>query len=90
MKDGTELPLQLVSYMKCEPNTTNFRLDYTYKPNTFQSNPSLHMVAFCVPIDGGVKNALTKPTGEWSAENNHMTWTIGDVEPSNSQGQSVH
>lgn len=89
--DGSELPLQMVCYMKCEQSITNFRLDYSYHPSTFHqsdtsgssssSSPRLSGVSFSVPVDGGVKNALTKPTGKWLAETSHMTWTVGDVLP---------
>ena len=86
VSDGSKLPLQLVAYMKCEPNVTNFRMDYTYQPSVFQSKPTLTKVAFSLPVNGGVKNALTKPTGKWSAETSHMTWTIGDIPPSDKPG----
>ena len=89
VSDGSKLPLQLVAYMKCEPNTTNFRLNYTYHPSVFQSKPTLTKVAFSVPVDGGVRNALTKPTGKWSVENSRMTWAIGDIPPSDSPGSCV-
>ncbi len=87
--DGTKLPLQLVAYMKCEPTVTNFRMDYTYQPSVFQLKPTLTKVTFSVPMDGGVKNALTKPTGKWSAETNRMTWAIGDIPPSDNPGVCV-
>ena len=80
------MPLQLVSYMKCEPTVTNFRLDYTYQPSVFQSMPTLSKVTMSVPVDGGVKNSLTRPTGRWSAENSHMMWAIGDIPPSPNPG----
>ena len=86
IEDGSKLPLQMVSYMKCEPSITNFRLDYTYQPRVFQSSPTLCKVSVSVPIDGGVKNSLTKPVGKWSAETSHMTWMIGDIPPSENPG----
>lgn len=79
---GTQLPLQLMSFMKCEPTTTNYRLDYVYQPSVFQSRPALCKVSFSVPIDGGMRNSLTKPVGVWSAENKLLTWNIGDIPPS--------
>ena len=73
--------------MKCEPNTTNFRLDFTYKASVFQSKPTMTNVVLSLPMDGGVKNAITRPTGTWSADTGHMTWTIGDILPSDSPGK---
>ena len=87
VKDGNELPLKLVCYWKCEPTVTNFRLDYTYAPSLLHSSPSgkpvppLSGVAVAVPVGGGVTNALFKPTGVWSAEQNQMSWKIDDLQP---------
>lgn len=76
----------MICYMKCDLNITNFRLDYTYQPSVFQSRSTLTKVSVSVPVDGDVKNSLTKPTGKWSAENNLMVWAIGDIPPSDNPG----
>lgn len=81
LSDGTQLPLQLISYMKCEPTVTNFRLDYTYQPAVFPSKPTLCKVSVTLPVDGGVKNNLSRPTGKWSAEGSQMVWEVGDLSP---------
>ena len=73
--------------MKCEPAITNFRLDYIYQSGVFQSSPTLSKVSVSLPVDGGVNNYLSKPTGKWSAENGHMTWAIGDIQPSPKPGR---
>ena len=81
---GQKLPLLLKGYMKCEASVTNFRLDYTYQPGVFPSaskQPSLTKLAFSLPVDGGVQNAVTRPTGKWSAEGSSMTWVVGEVPP---------
>ena len=88
--DRTKLPLQLKSYMKCEPSVTNFRLDYTYQPSVFSSatkKPTLTKVSFSVPIDGGVQNVRSMPDGVWSAEKESLTWTVDDLHPSDSPGR---
>ena len=86
------MPLQLKSYMKCEPTATNYRLDYSFHPTClFTSNkkPTLSKVVFSVPMDGGVQNVLSKPDGSWSAEKGALTWTVGEVGPSESSGEGL-
>ena len=55
------------------------------------TKPSLTNVAFTVPISGGVRNALSKPTGNWSTDINTMRWKLGEVQPVDEQGNGhVH
>ena len=86
---GVKLPLQLKCYIKCDTSVTNFRADYTYHPNVFSSTrqPTLTKLAFSLPMDGGVHNVISKPTGKWSAENNCWTWVIGTVPPVENPGE---
>jgi hypothetical protein len=39
-----------------------------------------------IPMDGGVNNSLSRPTGTWSAETGLMKWALGDVPPSDNPG----
>lgn len=81
VSDGSQLPVKLVSYWKCESATTNFRLDYTYHSSTLPSfqKPPLTSVSIVVPVNGGVRNMLSKPAGTWSGERQQMAWNIGEV-----------
>lgn len=87
---GLGLPLQLKSYIKTDTSVTNFRLDYTYQPTVFSSAskwPPLKRVTFTLPMDGGVQNAVTKPTGIWSTENASMIWVVGEIPPIENPGE---
>jgi len=82
--DSSNLPVKLVSYWKCEQSVTNFRLDYTYQPTALTSpNEPKPLTKFSVsvPVDGGVRNALSKPNGSWSSEDKTMVWDVNSVEP---------
>lgn len=84
--DGSQLPLKLLCYWKCEPTVTNFRLDYTFVPSTLSSHstkhpPSLTNVTISVPVSGDVRNALSKPTGVWLDDQSKMVWTVGNLQP---------
>ena len=83
VSDGKKLPLQLVCYWKCEPTITNVRLDYTYTPSAFtlSPKPTLTNMVVSVPVNGGVKNALSKPSGVWTAEQNKLVWKVGELQP---------
>lgn len=84
--DGSQLPLKLLCYWKCEPTVTNFRLDYTFVPSTLSSHttkhpPPLTNVTISVPVSGDVRNALSKPTGVWLDDQSKMVWTVGNLQP---------
>ncbi len=79
------LPLLLIGYWKCELATTNFRLDYTYTPAAFApQQPTLTNVSVTVPVSGGVKNVLSRPTGTW--EEGVMKWKLEDLKPATQPG----
>ena len=81
--NGSQLPLKLVSFWKCEPHTTNFRLDYIYQPSSLRqlNKPSLTNITVVVPVSGGVRKSLSKPEGSWVAEQNRIMWKVGDLQP---------
>ena len=62
---------------------TNFRLDYVYQPSTLKQlkKPSLTNISVVVPVSGGVRNSLSKPDGNWVAEQNRMMWKLDDLQP---------
>ena len=58
MKSSNGLPLQMISFWKCESSLTTFRLDYTYTPDVFPSTskPNLTGLAVTVTVGGGSLN----------------------------------
>lgn len=58
-------PLSLVSYFKCEDQTTNYRLDYKYNPAAMAGPVTLKQVSIGVTVDGGVTNMQSIPVGQW-------------------------
>eukprot|EP00096_Caligus_rogercresseyi_P009722 TRINITY_DN3351_c0_g1_i3.p1 TRINITY_DN3351_c0_g1~~TRINITY_DN3351_c0_g1_i3.p1 ORF type:complete len:1060 (-),score=411.42 TRINITY_DN3351_c0_g1_i3:400-3579(-) len=73
-------PLQLVAYWKCEPGLTDLRLNYKYNASALASPAApLLNLSIAVPIDGGVSNMISKPTGTWIAENNRALWTFKEL-----------
>ena len=58
-------PLQMVAYWKCEDTHTDLRLDYKYNAHTMATPCPLLNLTVAVPIDGGVKNMQSQPTGTW-------------------------
>ncbi len=39
-----------------------------------------------VPLGGVVKNALSKPNGNWNPEQNKLVWEVATVPPTQEQG----
>ena len=82
--------MKLICYWKCESTVTNFRLDYSYLSSSMKSvtgeKKPLSNLVVSVAVDGGVRNALSKPSGQWSAEQSKMSWTLGDIPPEDNSG----
>ena len=91
VNNGGQLPLKLVSFWKCEPSMTNFRLDYVYQPSNLKQlkKPAMTNMSVVVPVGGGVRKSLSKPEGSWVAEQNRMMWKLGDLQPTE-EGGLVH
>lgn len=85
---GGHLPLKLVSFWKCEPTTTNFRLDYIYQPSSLKQlkKPAMTNMSVVVPVSGGVRKSMSKPEGSWVAEQNRIMWKLGDLQPTEEGG----
>ena len=85
-----DLPLKLVCYWKCESTVTNFRLDYSYLPSSMKTmsgeRKPLSNLVISVAVDGVVRNALSKPSGQWSSEQSKMIWTLGAIPPETKSG----
>ncbi|XP_064386367.1 F-BAR domain only protein 2-like [Halichondria panicea] len=92
LPDPSHLPLKLVCYWKCEASVTNFRLDYTYRSAVMKTvsgdTKPLNKLSVTVPLGGAVKNALSKPNGNWNPEQSKMVWEIATVPPTQGQESS--
>ena len=68
-------------------------MDYTYLSSTLKTTSGeaklLTNVSVSVPVSGGVRNALSKPTGSWNAEQNKMVWDLKTLSPSQDQGEDA-
>lgn len=86
--NGGQLPLKLVSFWKCEPTMTNFRLDYIYQPSNLKQlkKPAMTNISVVVPVNGGVRKSMSKPEGNWVAEQNRIMWKLGDLQPTEEGG----
>lgn len=58
-------PLQMVAYWKCSDDYTDLRLDYKYNAHAMSSVCPLLNLSIAVPVDGGVVNMQSQPTGSW-------------------------
>ncbi|XP_040580305.1 F-BAR domain only protein 2 isoform X14 [Lepeophtheirus salmonis] len=72
-------PLQLVAHWKCDSSHTDLKLNYKYNASAMAAPASLLNLSIAVPIDGNVKNMVSKPSGTWIAENNRALWTFKEL-----------
>lgn len=72
-------PFQLVCYWKCEPTQTDIKIDYKYNSHAMAAPSPLLNVSISVPVDGGVKNVLSKPFSAWLGESNRLVWNFTDI-----------
>ncbi|XP_022107657.1 F-BAR domain only protein 2-like isoform X2 [Acanthaster planci] len=86
--EGRSTPLHLISYWKCEPSTTDVRIDYAYNSSAVDQAVPLSNVTLIVPVDGGVTVMQSKPAATWSAESKRALWKIGDISPNSESGLS--
>jgi hypothetical protein len=93
--DGSLLPVRLAAYWKCTELVTNFRFDYCYiaanLPPSPGPRPPLTQMNVCVPVNGGVRNTLSRPSGNWLADKQQIVWKVGDVAPGDTETPtSIH
>ena len=86
--------MRLAAYWKCTELVTNFRFDYSYigsnLPPSSRPCPSLTQMTVCVPVNGGVRNTLSRPSGNWVADKQQITWKIGEVPSGSSDSESYN
>ena len=56
---------QMVAYWKCSDSYTDLRLDYKYNAHAMATASALLNLSIAVPVDGGVLNMQSQPTGTW-------------------------
>ncbi|XP_074076688.1 SH3-containing GRB2-like protein 3-interacting protein 1 [Macrotis lagotis] len=80
-------PLNLAVNWRCEPASTDLRIDYKYNTDAMTTPVALNNVQFLVPIDGGVtKLQAVLPPAVWNAEQQRILWKIPDISQKSENG----
>uniref|UniRef100_A0A3Q2PAY9 SH3GL interacting endocytic adaptor 1 n=1 Tax=Fundulus heteroclitus TaxID=8078 RepID=A0A3Q2PAY9_FUNHE len=80
-------PLNLAVSWRCEPTSTDLRIDYKYNGEAMSTPMALNNVQFLVPIDGGVsKLQAVLPPAVWHAEQQRILWKIPDISKKSENG----
>lgn len=80
-------PLNLAVNWRCEPASTDLRIDYKYNTDAMSTAVALNNVQFLVPIDGGVtKLQAVLPPAVWNAEQQRILWKIPDISQKSENG----
>ncbi|KAM9848620.1 SH3-containing GRB2-like protein 3-interacting protein 1 [Aulostomus maculatus] len=80
-------PLNLAVSWRCEPTSTDLRIDYKYNGEAMSTAMALNNVQFLVPIDGGVsKLQAVLPPAAWNAEQQRILWKIPDISKKSENG----
>ena len=59
------VPLQLVTYWKCDEKQTDFRLDYKYNSSALSTPMPLSKLSVILPVNGEVTNMQAQPNAAW-------------------------
>ncbi|XP_052032821.1 SH3-containing GRB2-like protein 3-interacting protein 1 [Apodemus sylvaticus] len=80
-------PLNLAVNWRCEPASTDLRIDFKYNTEAMATAVALNNVQFLVPIDGGVtKLQAVLPPAVWNAEQQRILWKIPDISQKSENG----
>ncbi|XP_038650382.1 SH3-containing GRB2-like protein 3-interacting protein 1 isoform X2 [Scyliorhinus canicula] len=80
-------PLSLAVSWRCEPTTTDLRIDYKYNAEAMVTPVALNNVQFLTPVDGGVaKVQAVLPPAAWNAEQHRILWKIPDISQKSENG----
>ncbi|XP_075413347.1 SH3-containing GRB2-like protein 3-interacting protein 1 isoform X5 [Tenrec ecaudatus] len=80
-------PLNLAVNWRCEPVSTDLRIDYKYNTDAMTTAVALNNVQFLVPVDGGVtKLQAVLPPAVWNAEQQRILWKIPDISQKSENG----
>ncbi|XP_042370709.1 SH3-containing GRB2-like protein 3-interacting protein 1 isoform X4 [Plectropomus leopardus] len=81
------IPLNLAVSWRCEPTSTDLRIDYKYNGEAMTTPMALNNVQFLVPVDGGVsKLQAVLPPAAWNAEHQRILWKIPDISQKSENG----
>nr|XP_046246638.1 SH3-containing GRB2-like protein 3-interacting protein 1 isoform X5 [Scatophagus argus] len=81
------VPLNLAVSWRCEPTSTDLRIDYKYNGEAMTTPVALNNVQFLVPVDGGVsKLQAVLPPAAWNAEQQRILWKIPDISHKSENG----
>ncbi|XP_032380787.1 SH3-containing GRB2-like protein 3-interacting protein 1 isoform X8 [Etheostoma spectabile] len=81
------IPLNLAVSWRCEPTSTDLRIDYKYNGEAIKTPMALNNVQFLVPVDGGVsKLQAVLPPAAWNAEQQRILWKIPDISQKSENG----
>ncbi|XP_029987334.1 SH3-containing GRB2-like protein 3-interacting protein 1 isoform X4 [Sphaeramia orbicularis] len=80
-------PLNLAVSWRCEPTSTDLRIDYKYNGEAMSTPMALNNVQFLVPVDGGVsKLQAVLPPAAWNTEQQRILWKIPDISQKSENG----
>lgn len=80
-------PLNLAVSWRCDPTSTDLRIDYKYNGEAMSTPAALHNVQFLVPVDGGVsKLQAVLPPAAWNPEQQRILWKIPDISHKSDNG----
>ncbi|XP_055364348.1 SH3-containing GRB2-like protein 3-interacting protein 1 isoform X3 [Betta splendens] len=80
-------PLNLAVSWRCEPTSTDLRIDYKYNGEAMSTPMALNNVQFLVPVDGGVsKLQAVLPPAAWNSEQPRILWKIPDISQKSENG----
>jgi hypothetical protein len=65
LQGAKSAPLQLVSYWKCDPQSTGLKIDYKYNSSSLAQIEPLRNISYAVNIDGGPHFMQSRPEGKW-------------------------
>ncbi|CAB1323933.1 unnamed protein product [Coregonus sp. 'balchen'] len=83
----TSTPLNLAASWRCEPTSTDLRIDYKYNGGAMTTPVALNNVQFLIPVDGGVtKLQAVLPPAAWNAEQQRILWKIPDISQKSENG----
>ncbi|MBN3302229.1 SGIP1 protein, partial [Amia calva] len=80
-------PMNLAVSWRCEPGSTDLRIDYKYNSEAMTTPVALNNVQFLVPVDGGVtKLQAVLPPAAWNVEQQRILWKIPDISQKSENG----
>uniref|UniRef100_UPI00398E4D93 SH3-containing GRB2-like protein 3-interacting protein 1 n=1 Tax=Pristiophorus japonicus TaxID=55135 RepID=UPI00398E4D93 len=80
-------PLNLAVSWRCDPTSTDLRIDYKYNAEAMVTPVALNNVQFLTPVDGGVaKVQAILPPAAWNAEQHRILWKIPDISQKSENG----